>query len=200
MQGRDCALTYPQSCAHEGALLVSVVECSWEYPLSIEAKSPRPTAHTQPHKTRNKSQITSTPKTSAISRSELGLGVNGINIGLFCSTPMIALTRAIGRKAAFEMLSTGRLIEASEAKSLGLINRIASTETLETETNKLAQTVAAKLGSAMRAGKQAFYAQATLPLDAAYALTAEVMTKNMLNPDTDEGITAFLEKRPPGWA
>ena len=74
MQGRDCALTYPRSCAHEGVSLVSVVECSSECPLSIEAKSPQPTAHTQLHKTRNKSQISITPKTSAISRSDLVLG------------------------------------------------------------------------------------------------------------------------------
>ena len=126
-------------------------------------------------------------------------GVNGVNIGLFCSTPMVALSRNIPRKKAFEMLTTGRFIPADEAERLGLINRIAAPGALEQETQALAETIAAKLGAAVRIGKRAFYNQLELGLDDAYAYTGEVMVENMLYRDTAEGIAAFLDKRPPGW-
>lgn len=126
-------------------------------------------------------------------------GVNGVNIGLFCSTPMVALTRAVPRKAAFEMLTTGRLIEAEEAQRLGLINRVVPAEALEAETLQLAETVAAKLPAAVRYGKRAFHEQVELPVAEAYALTSEVIVQNLTEPDTAEGIQAFLEKRPPNW-
>ncbi len=126
-------------------------------------------------------------------------GVNGVNIGLFCSTPMVALTRNVSRKAAFEMLTTGRFVEADEAQRIGLINRVVPEAVLDAETRALAETVAAKLASAVRIGKRAFYEQIERDLDDAYALTGEVMTANMAEPDTAEGIAAFLEKRPPGW-
>ena len=126
-------------------------------------------------------------------------GVNGVNIGLFCSTPMVALTRNIGAKAAFEMLVTGRFADTDEALRLGLINRAVTHENLASETMELAQTIAAKLGSAVRVGKRAFYEQAELDVVAAYAHAGKVMVANMLDHDTDEGIAAFLGKRPPGW-
>ena len=126
-------------------------------------------------------------------------GVNGVNIGLFCSTPMVALTRNIGAKAAFEMLVTGKFIDTDEAIRLGLINRAVSHESLATETMDLAQTIAGKLGSAVRVGKRAFYEQSGLPIEAAYAHAGAVMVGNMLQSDTAEGIAAFLEKRPAGW-
>lgn len=126
-------------------------------------------------------------------------GVNGVNIGLFCSTPMVALSRAIPRKAAFEMLTTGRFIEAGEAEKLGLINRVVPAAELDAEVQSLAETLAEKLGSVVKIGKQAFYRQLELGLDEAYAFTGDVMVDNMLYRDTEEGIAAFLEKRPPAW-
>jgi len=135
----------------------------------------------------------------AVAAEGTRFGVNGVNIGLFCSTPMVALTRNLPRKAAFEMLTTGAFIHADRALELGLINRIAPPDALEAETMALAQTVAGKLGAAVRLGKRAFYDQITLPLDQAYALTGQVMVDNMLARDTDEGIQAFIEKRAPDW-
>jgi enoyl-CoA hydratase/carnithine racemase len=126
-------------------------------------------------------------------------GVNGVNIGLFCSTPMVALSRNVPRKQAFEMLTTGAFIDASRAVEIGLVNRAVPPEDLEAETLKLAETVAAKLGSAVRIGKRAFYEQLEMGIDAAYAHTGAVMVENMLDRDTDEGINAFLGKRTPDW-
>lgn len=126
-------------------------------------------------------------------------GVNGVNIGLFCSTPMVALTRKIPPAVAFEMLTTGEFIPAARAREVGLVNRIAPAETLADETRALALTIAAKLTAAVRIGKRGFYDQSRLPLAEAYALTGAAMQENMLWRDTAEGIAAFLEKRPPGW-
>jgi enoyl-CoA hydratase/carnithine racemase len=126
-------------------------------------------------------------------------GVNGVNIGLFCSTPMVALSRNIPRKQAFEMLTTGQFIDTDRALELGLINRAVPAEDLEAETMQLAETVASKLGSAVRVGKRAFYEQLEMGLDDAYAHTGAVMVENMLHRDTDEGINAFLGKRSPDW-
>ncbi len=136
----------------------------------------------------------------AIAAEDTKFGVNGVNIGLFCSTPMVALSRNIPRKQAFEMLTTGKFISAKQAEDYGLINRSVPAGDLEDETLKLAETVASKLGAAVAIGKEAFYEQMLLPLDQAYDYTGEVMVENMLWRDTDEGITAFLEKRPPDWA
>ncbi len=135
----------------------------------------------------------------AVAAEGTKFGVNGVNIGLFCSTPMVALSRNIGRKKAFEMLSTGTFIDTARAAELGLINRAVPLDILDAETMALAETVAAKLGSAVKIGKQAFYEQIQMPLEAAYAYTGEVMVENMLNRDTEEGIAAFLEKRDPVW-
>ena len=135
----------------------------------------------------------------AVAADDARFGVNGVNIGLFCSTPMVALSRVMPRKAVFEMLTTGRMIGAEEARTLGLVNRIAPAETLADDTMALARSVADKLGSAVRVGKRAFYEQAEMTLAQAYAHTGRVMVDNMLDPDTDEGISAFLDKRPPDW-
>ncbi len=126
-------------------------------------------------------------------------GVNGVNIGLFCSTPMVALSRNIARKQAFEMLTTGDFIAADRAEQLGLINRVVALDDLAHETQKMAETIAAKLGAAVKIGKSAFYEQMDMSLADAYAFTGDVMVENMLYRDTEEGISAFLEKRPPDW-
>lgn len=135
----------------------------------------------------------------AVAAEGVKFGVNGVNIGLFCSTPMVALTRAVPRKRAFEMLTTGRLIGAAEACEIGLINKAVSAEDLASTTQDLAHRVASKLASAVRVGKRAFYEQAALTTEAAYAYAAQVMAANMMVPDTDEGIDAFLGKRAPNW-
>ena len=136
----------------------------------------------------------------AIADDQTRFGVNGVNIGLFCSTPMVALTRNIPRKAAFEMLTTGRFINAREAQDLGLINRTVHSDALARDTTDIAQSIAAKLPSAVKVGKQAFYQQMTMTTAEAYAYAGDVMVHNMLVSDTNEGISAFLEKRKPDWA
>jgi enoyl-CoA hydratase/carnithine racemase len=123
----------------------------------------------------------------------------GVDIGLFCSTPMVALSRAIGRKAAMEMLLTGDPIQAARAKELGLINRITPEADLATATRALATQIAAKSPLTVALGKTAFYRQAEMPLSAAYDYTSEIMTQNMLANDAAEGIDAFLSKRTPKW-
>jgi enoyl-CoA hydratase/carnithine racemase len=136
----------------------------------------------------------------AVAAAGVKFGVNGVNIGLFCSTPMVALTRNIPAKQAFEMLTTGEFIDAERALRIGLVNRVVPADTLGAATRELAATVAGKLAVAVRIGKRAFYEQAEMTLDAAYAHTGRVMAENMLHRDTDEGVSAFLEKRPPRWS
>lgn len=135
----------------------------------------------------------------AVAAEGTRFGVNGVNIGLFCSTPMVALSRNVPAKVAFEMLTTGQFIDAARAREVGLVNRVVPPDALHTETEALAALLAAKLAAAVRIGKRAFYEQLPLPLADAYAQTAAVMTENMLWRDTEEGISAFLEKRPPDW-
>ncbi|MEP3786194.1 enoyl-CoA hydratase [Ascidiaceihabitans sp.] len=135
----------------------------------------------------------------AVAAQGTRFGVNGVNIGLFCSTPMVALSRNIPRKQVFEMLTTGTFIEAERAETLGLINRVVPADRLEAETTALAELVASKLGVAVKIGKQAFYEQLQLPVAEAYAHTGNVMVENMLHRDTEEGIAAFLDKRDPTW-
>jgi enoyl-CoA hydratase/carnithine racemase len=135
----------------------------------------------------------------AVAAEDARFAVNGINIGLFCSTPMVALSRAVGRKPALEMLLTGDLVGAEHARAIGLVNRVVPPQQLDEATGALAQQIASKLRLAVEIGKEAFYRQAELGLDAAYGYTAEVMTRNMLARDTEEGIDAFIEKRPPKW-
>ncbi len=135
----------------------------------------------------------------AIAAEGTRFGVNGVNIGLFCSTPMVALSRNIARKHAFEMLTTGKFIDSIRAAELGLINHVVPADQLETATKELAETVASKLGAAVKIGKQAFYEQIQMPIEDAYSYTGDVMVQNMLCRDTEEGIAAFLEKRQPNW-
>jgi enoyl-CoA hydratase/carnithine racemase len=135
----------------------------------------------------------------AVAAEGTRFGVNGVNIGLFCSTPMVALTRNVPRKQAFEMLTTGQFIPATRAEAIGLVNKVVPPEELEREAAALAGMVADKLGAAVKIGKQAFYAQIDMPIAQAYDYTGDVMVQNMLYRDTAEGISAFLEKRHPAW-
>ena len=135
----------------------------------------------------------------AVAASDARFATPGVNIGLFCSTPMVALSRNVGRKGAMEMLLTGEMIDAAEARRLGLINRIAAPQALEAETTALARLIAEKPHGTLKIGKEAFYRQVEMPLDAAYAYAAQVMTRNMLGAEAAEGIGAFVEKRPPNW-
>lgn len=135
----------------------------------------------------------------AVAATTARFGVNGVNIGLFCSTPMVALSRNIPRKRAFEMLMTGDFLDAATAAEVGLINRAVPAETLRAEATALAERIAAKLDTAVRIGKRTFYDQLELPAAGAYALTQAAMVENMMADDTAEGIAAFIEKRPPNW-
>ena len=136
----------------------------------------------------------------AVAAEGTRFGVNGVNIGLFCSTPMVALTRAIAPRAAFELLVTGEFIAAERARELGLVNRVVPAADLAAATMELAQLVATKLPLAVRLGKQAFHRQLRLALADAYDSAGAAMCENILHPDTAEGMQAFLEKRPPNWA
>ncbi len=135
----------------------------------------------------------------AVAAEGTRFGVNGVNIGLFCSTPMVALSRNIPRKFAFEMLTTGEFIEAGRARELGLVNRVVAAEALSEAAMALAETVAGKLGRAVRIGKRAFYEQAEMGLAEAYRFTGQVMAENMMYEETAEGVQAFIEKRAPEW-
>jgi enoyl-CoA hydratase/carnithine racemase len=136
----------------------------------------------------------------AVAGTGANFGVNGINSGLFCSTPMVALSRNIGRKKAMELLTTGTMINAHEAMVAGLVNKIVYDADLTGETMKLAATVAARSQAVLALGKRAFYQQIERPLDEAYALTSKAIVDNMMMKDAQEGIGAFLEKRAPKWS
>jgi enoyl-CoA hydratase/carnithine racemase len=123
----------------------------------------------------------------------------GVNIGLFCSTPMVALSRAVGRKAAMEMLLTGDLIDAPRAREIGLVNRVVPEAALDEAVGALAARIAGKSPLTLAIGKEAFYRQAEMDLEAAYDYASQVMTRNMLARDAAEGIDAFLNKRAPVW-
>ena len=135
----------------------------------------------------------------AVADESARFGVNGVNIGLFCSTPMVALTRAVGRKRAFEMLVTGQFIEAKEAKEIGLINKISEIGQLEKTTDELAMQITSKLGDAVKIGKEAFYKQSEMNLKDAYDYTGAVMAENMMFEQTKKGINLFLDKKTPEW-
>jgi enoyl-CoA hydratase/carnithine racemase len=135
----------------------------------------------------------------AIAGESARFAAPGVNIGLFCSTPMVALSRAVGRKAAMEMLLTGDLIDAHRAREIGLVNRVVPDDALDGAVTGLARQIAATSPLTLAIGKQAFYRQAELGLADAYTLASEVMTRNMLARDAEEGIDAFLEKRSPVW-
>jgi enoyl-CoA hydratase/carnithine racemase len=123
----------------------------------------------------------------------------GVNIGLFCSTPMVALSRNVARKHAMEMLLTGDMIEAGEARRFGLVNRVVAPAALAAETMALAAQIAAKPRATVKIGKEAFYRQLEMGLSEAYDYASRVMTENMLHAEADEGIGAFVEKRQPRW-
>ena len=135
----------------------------------------------------------------AVAASEARFATPGVNIGLFCSTPMVALSRNVSRKHAMEMLLTGEMIAASEAMRIGLINRAVPAADLERETMALAQLVASKPKTTVKIGKEAFYRQVEMPLSEAYDYASRVMTENMLEAEAEEGIGAFVEKRDPKW-
>jgi enoyl-CoA hydratase/carnithine racemase len=135
----------------------------------------------------------------AVADASAQFGTPGVNIGLFCSTPMVALSRAVPRKQAMEMLLTGDTVDAAEALRLGLINHAVPAEALEEETLALARKVAGKSPHVLKIGKEAFYRQIEYGLVEAYAYASQVMTTNMLARDAEEGIDAFIEKRKPEW-
>jgi enoyl-CoA hydratase/carnithine racemase len=135
----------------------------------------------------------------AVAAVDARFATPGVNIGLFCSTPMVALSRAVGRKAAMEMLLTGDLISAARAVDIGLINRAVAPGELAESTQKLAAQIASKSPLTLKIGKEAFYRQAEMGLDDAYAYASRTMTENMLARDAEEGIDAFIQKRPPVW-
>ncbi len=124
----------------------------------------------------------------------------GVNIGLFCSTPMVALSRNVAQKHAMEMLLTGDIFDAQDAARMGLVNRVVPANELAETVDALAARIASKSMVTVKTGKEAFYAQADLPLEEAYAFTARVMTENLLKRDAEEGIAAFIGKRPPQWS
>jgi len=135
----------------------------------------------------------------AVADEAAQFGTPGVNIGLFCSTPMVALSRAVPRKQAMEMLLTGDMIDAATAVNYGLINRAVPAAALEDATQALAAKIVAKSPLTLKIGKEAFYRQVEYALVEAYAYTAQVMTTNMLARDAEEGIDAFIEKRKPEW-
>ncbi len=135
----------------------------------------------------------------AIAADTARFATPGVNIGLFCSTPMVALTRAVGRKQSLEMLLTGEMIDAEKAVRFGLINRAVPEAELDTAAAELAAVIASKSPLVLALGKDAFYRQAELDLASAYAYTSQVMARNMEALDAEEGITAFIEKRDPVW-
>ncbi|MDA0775768.1 MAG: enoyl-CoA hydratase-related protein, partial [Proteobacteria bacterium] len=122
-----------------------------------------------------------------------------VNIGLFCSTPMVALSRNVHKKNAMEMLLTGDMISAHKAKEIGLINNYVEVEELESTVMQLAQKIASKPSLTIATGKKAFYEQVDMTLSKAYEYTSEVMKNNLLRDDAKEGISAFVEKRSPSW-
>mgnify|MGYP006090923105 CR=1 FL=1 len=135
----------------------------------------------------------------AYSANDASFATPGVNIGLFCSTPMVAVSRKVNRKRMMKMLLTGEPIKANYAKEIGLINDHFPKTKLNKEVIKVANTIASKSKLTIKIGKQAFYKQLEMPLRKAYAYTSKMMTLNMMTMDAKEGITAFLEKRKPNW-
>ena len=123
----------------------------------------------------------------------------GVNIGLFCSTPMVALSRNVNKKPSMEMLLTGDLIESTKAKEIGLINEVCSPEQLVEKVFVIAEKISSKSMTTLKIGKEAFYKQKEMTIEEAYKYTSAVMIENMLKKDSEEGISAFIEKRTPTW-
>ena len=135
----------------------------------------------------------------AVAADTARFAVSGINLGLFCSTPAVALSRNVGRKQAFEMLVTGDFIDAHEARTRGLLNHVVPVDQLDATVDALAAKICARPAAAIAAGKGLFYRQLEMGIDAAYQLAGQTMACNMMEPDTIEGIDAFLGKRAPRW-
>lgn len=135
----------------------------------------------------------------AVASENAHFATPGVNIGLFCSTPMVALSRAVSRKTAMEMLLTGEGIDAATAERMGLINRAVPAGDLDRITQEYAEKIAGKSPLTLKIGKEAFYRQIEMDLEQAYSYASEVMTSNMLARDAEEGIDAFIEKRDPKW-
>ena len=135
----------------------------------------------------------------AVASENAHFATPGVNIGLFCSTPMVALSRNVSRKHAMEMLLTGEMISAVEAKRIGLVNRVVDLGDIEMESMKLARLIASKPAATVKVGKEAFYRQLEMGLSEAYDYASRVMTENMLAAEAEEGICAFIEKREPNW-
>jgi enoyl-CoA hydratase/carnithine racemase len=135
----------------------------------------------------------------AVAAEDARFATPGVNIGLFCSTPMVALSRNVPRKQAMEMLLLGELVDAPTARGLGLVNRVVPAAGLDAEVARIAGTIVAKSPLTLRIGKEAFYRQLERPMAEAYEYASRVMTENMLARDAEEGIDAFLGKRAPVW-
>lgn len=135
----------------------------------------------------------------AVAAETAAFATPGVNIGLFCSTPMVALSRNVARKHAMEMLLLGEMIPARRAYEMGLVNRIAAPDQVLPEALTMAELIASKSSITLKTGKDAFYRQLEMPVAEAYDYASRVMTENMLREDASEGICAFLEKRPPRW-
>jgi enoyl-CoA hydratase/carnithine racemase len=135
----------------------------------------------------------------AVAAQEARFAVSGVNLGLFCSTPSVALSRNVPRKAAFEMLVTGDFIDADEARARGLVNRVAEPAELDAEIERLVARIVAKPKVALAMGKQLFYRQLETGIEAAYDDAGRTMACNMMDAAALEGVQAFIEKRPPNW-
>jgi enoyl-CoA hydratase/carnithine racemase len=135
----------------------------------------------------------------AVASADASFATPGVNIGLFCSFPMVALSRNVARKHAMEMLLTGEMVSAADALRIGLVNRVTPAGQERDEAMRLAQRIASRSAASIRLGKPAFHAQLDRSLDEAYAFAARIMAENMLIADAEEGIAAFLAKRPPHW-
>jgi enoyl-CoA hydratase/carnithine racemase len=135
----------------------------------------------------------------AVAADSAAFAMPGVNIGLFCSTPMVALSRNVSRKQAMEMLLLGEMLDAGAARDYGLVNRVVPADHVMQEAMSMAETIASKSPLTVAIGKEAFYRQLELDLSGAYDYAADVMVRNMLARDAEEGINAFIEKRPPRW-
>ncbi len=135
----------------------------------------------------------------AVASSDARFAVSGINVGLFCSTPAVALSRNVDRKRAFEMLVTGEFIDAATARDRGLVNRVAPADQLDAEIAKLTDAICAKPAVAIAMGKDLFYRQGEMGIEAAYQLAGQTMACNMIDPAAQEGVQAFMDKRKPNW-
>ena len=135
----------------------------------------------------------------AVAVNSARFAVSGVNLGLFCATPSVALSRNVGRKTAFEMLVTGEFLSADEARARGLVNRVVAPEALDAEVERLVASIVAKPRAAVAMGKALFYRQLEMGVEAAYQTAVQTMACNMMDDSALEGVQAFIDKRPPNW-